>query len=90
MKVQMTTKTYSKTESGKSWKKNPDDVEEKELSEEHYKNMISDDTCKFFRRLGGSETITRSYTYYGYLPVESISCNPDRSIRKVRVFKFDK
>ena len=90
MKITMTTKTFDRTESGKCWKSKPNELEVKELNEEQYNNMTSDDTCKFFRRLGGSETVTRSYTYYGYIPVEVISCNPDRSIRKVRSFKFDK
>ena len=86
----MTTKTFSRTDSGKCWKSKPDEIETKEIDNKHYQNMVSDDTVKWFRRIGGSETVTRGYTYYGYLPVEVISCNPGRTIRKVRIFAFDK
>ena len=89
-KIIMTTKTFSRTDSGKGWKSKPDEIETKEIDNTQYENMVSEDTVKFFRRIGGSEIVTRSYTYYGYLPVEVISCNPGRTIRKVRVFAFDK
>ena len=32
------------------------------ITEQNYKNIVSDDTIKFFRRLGGSESVTRGYT----------------------------
>lgn len=87
--VNITEYTYSRTDSGKSWKSKPDTVENFVVSWEQYLDMTSPDTCRFFRRLGGSEFLSRSYTKYGYLPVELISCNPSKDIRIVRVFDFN-
>ena len=85
-KFRMTTKTFSRTDSGKSWRKHPDEVESKLItSQEHY-NITNEHTQQTFRRMGGSETETRSYTRRGYIVTELISCSPDRSIRKVRTF----
>jgi len=82
----LTTKEYSRTDSGKCWKSKPDSIETKEINREFYDNMTSEETCKFFRRLGGSETVTRCYTSAGYIPIEIISCDPSRTVRKVRTF----
>jgi hypothetical protein len=87
--IKMITKEYGRTDSGKSWKSKPHTIEEKEIDMQKYKNITSDDTCRFFRRLGGSETVNRTYTSIGYVPYELISCNPDRSVRKVRRFIID-
>ena len=87
--ITMIKKEYSRTDSGKSWKSKADTTEESELNREQYNNMTSDDTCRFFRRLGGSESIIRSYTCIGYVPVQSISCNPDRDLKIVRSFTFE-
>jgi len=43
-----------------------------------YKLII--DSCSTFRRLGGSETITRSYTCRGYNVVKLVSKSPSRAI----------
>ena len=88
-KIIMTRKVFSRTESGKSWKSKPEEITTKEIDYQHYQNFTSDDTVKFFRRIGGSETVIRNYTAYGYIPVEIISCNPDRTIRKVTSFQFN-
>lgn len=61
--------------------------ETKQVSEEQYKNII--EAAPFMRRLGGSETITKSYTCKGYVPVRVISKNPDRDVKVVREFDFD-
>lgn len=87
--VNMTKYTYSRTASGKSWKSKPDIVKHSTISWEQYLDITSPDTCRFFRRLGGSEFIKRSYTAHGYIPVELISCDPLREIKIVRVFKFN-
>jgi hypothetical protein len=63
--------------------------EQKQLTQEQYNNMTSADTCSFFRRLGGSETVTRGYTQRGYNVVELTSKSPDRLIKKIRTFNFD-
>ena len=87
--VTLTKYTYSRTDSGKSWKSKPDTVEHSTVSWEQYLNMTSPETCRFFRRLGGSEFLRRSYTAYGYIPVELISCSHLRDTKTVRVFDFN-
>jgi len=87
--VNMTEYTYSRTDSGKSWKSKPDIVEHSTISWEQYLNMTSHETCQFFRLLGGSEFLSRSYTAYGYIPVKLISCDPSKDIRIVRIFDFN-
>ena len=87
--VKKTENTNDRTASGKSWKSKPDTVEHSTVSWEQYLNMTSPETCRFFRRLGGSEFLRRSYTAYGYIPVELISCSPLRDTKTVRVFDFN-
>jgi hypothetical protein len=62
---------------------------ERELSKEHYNNITSNDTMKWFRRLGGNETATRNYTCLGYLVVKLVSYSPNREIKVIREFKFN-
>ena len=66
----------------------------KQVSEEvttidgnQYNLIIS--SCNAFRRLGGSETITRSYTCRGYNVVKLVSKSPSRAIKVVRQFEFN-
>ena len=85
-KIKFIEKGYSRTESGKSWKALPDYTKEEIVNEEHHRNITSEDTCKFFRRLGGSESVERSYTSQGYIVTQLISMDPRRTVRKVRTF----
>lgn len=62
------------------------ETKENEITEEQYNNYLS--SCSFFRRLGGSETVTKSYTSRGYKPVKLVSVSPDRSEKVIREFKF--
>jgi len=59
---------------------------EKEITEEHYNNYV--DSAPFFRRLGGSETLTRGYTCQGYKVVKMVSKSPDRTEKVIRTFNF--
>lgn len=76
--------------------KNPDtkttyiEVETKTepITEKQYNNITNDDTLRWFRRLGGSETAQRGYTAWGYNIVRLISSSPDRSIKTIREFTF--
>ena len=63
------------------------DRETYQIPERHYNNII--DGMRFFRRLGGSETATRSYTSRGFKVVKLVSKSPDRQTKIVRVFNFD-
>ncbi len=87
VKLKLTEKQYSRTESGKSWKAKPDAVKTETITAAQHENFTSLETRRFFRGLGGSESVTRGYTSEGYIVVELISCDPARTIRKVR--KFD-
>tara|TARA_R100000005_G_C4843066_1_gene113488 strand:+ start:182 stop:475 length:294 start_codon:yes stop_codon:yes gene_type:complete len=60
----------------------------KVITEQNYKNIVSDDTVKWFRRLGGVETITRGYTRVGYLVTKLVSTSPDRQSKTIREFDF--
>ena len=71
----------TRKESGK-----PEEVTEKVISREVYTNITEDGTLKFFRRLGGSETATRTYTPMGYCVTKLISTSPDKKTRVVRAF----
>lgn len=53
-----------------------------------YNRITNEDTLKFFRRLGGSETATKGYTSEGYKIVKLISTSPDKQNRTIREFKF--
>ena len=57
-----------------------------ELREEYYNNVI--DAAPFMRRLGGSETLTRSYTCNGYVVTKLVSKSPCKTIKRVFEFTF--
>ena len=60
----------------------------KEVSKEFYQNCTDENTFKFFRRIGGSETVQRGYTCIGYRPIRILSSNPSRTERVIREFKI--
>lgn len=62
---------------------------EKQVDLAHLKRFTSDDTLKFFRRLGGIERVQRSYTIMGYLPTRVCLISPDKKLKKVTEFKID-
>ena len=66
-------------------------VESKEVTEvtgrQHYLDT-NDDTVKWFRRLGGSESVQRSYTKQGYLVTKLVSTSPDKQNKVIREYKF--
>ncbi len=86
--ITMTKKYYDRTANGKGWQTKPIKTETEQLTETQYNNTVSDDTQRFFRRLGGSETAEKSYTCAGYNITRLTSCNPDRTEKHVRDFQF--
>ena len=60
-------------------------TEGRDISEQEHKNMV--EAAPWFRRLGGSESLQRSYTRRGYKVVRLISTRPDKEER--RIFHFD-
>jgi len=65
-----------------------EDQTREEITTREYRNITKDDTLKFFRRLGGTESAQRSYTCAGYLITKLTSTSPDRQNKTVREFKF--
>lgn len=59
------------------------------IDEETYNRITSDDTIKFFRRLGGTETVQRGNTCKGYVCTKLTSTSPDKENKTVREFKFE-
>lgn len=97
----ITTETYTRTESGRSWRSRPDYVDVESLpwdyrdteagqqsGEDKHRKITENDTLRWFRRLGGSEYAERSYTPVGYIVTRLVSTNPDRTVRVVRKFKI--
>jgi hypothetical protein len=58
------------------------------IPRERYEFITKDDTLKWFRSLGGSETAERSYTCRGYNVTKLTSTSPDKKIKIIREFKF--
>lgn len=98
------TETYSRTESGKSWRSQPDTTETETMpwdvtpeyignvaqsGEDKHRKITGTDTLKWFRRWGGAEHAVRSYTPVGFIVTRLTSTNPDRTVRKVRRFRIE-
>lgn len=56
---------------------------------EVYGNITSKESQKFFRRLGGSETLRYSYDKNGNKVAKLTSLSPDRNTKIVRIFNFN-
>ena len=65
-----------------------DSIEVEVITEEEYDLITNEETVKWFRRLGGSGSVQRSYTYAGYVVTKLTSISPDRQNKKIREFKF--
>jgi hypothetical protein len=59
-----------------------------QITKQNYNNIVSKDTQKWFRSLGGSETAKRTYTSRGYLITKLTSVSPDRQNKNIYQFKF--
>ena len=87
IQIELTETTFTKNPNTKtSYIK--ENQETKLIDERQHGLITSDDTCKWFRRLGGSETKQMAYTCNGYKCVKLTSVSPDKQIKKVREFKF--
>ena len=87
MKYELTTKTYERTESGKNWKSNPTETEITTIDQETYNNIFSKETQAFFRRVGGYERTSKSYTSAGHIVTSLTSISPDKTTKIVRTVK---
>ena len=59
------------------------------VTEKQYRLTTCDETVKWFRRLGGSETKQRNYTCLGYVCTKLTSISPDRQTKVVREYNID-
>lgn len=64
------------------------EVNKEVLTDKQYNSITSENTIKWFRRLGGSESVQRAYTCAGYKVCKLISKSPDRQTKVIREFKF--
>ena len=87
MKYKLTTKKYGRTESGKSWKSNPTEIEITTINQETYDNIFNKKTQAFFKGIGGYERASKSYTNAGYIVTRLISISPDKTTKIVRTVK---
>lgn len=88
MKIQLIQTTYTRSSERKVWQEKTNSTEKREISLNEYGLLTNDDTIKFFRRLGGKETIKRNYTLNGFCIVYLSSISPDNQLKVVRKFKF--
>ena len=59
------------------------------ITEKTYNRHTCEDTLRFFRRLGGSEYVSRKYTCRGYNIIRSISTSRCKENRTIRTFNFE-
>ena len=59
------------------------------ITDKTYNRHTCEDTLKCFRRMGGSEYVSREYTCRGYNIVKSISTSPCKEKRTIRTFDFE-
>lgn len=85
MKIQLTKTEYTLKAGTKTAYKEVE-TESKEITETEYNNIVN--SCKFFRRLGGTETLQRAYTSAGYKATKLTSKSPDRQTKVIRKFNF--
>lgn len=64
------------------------ETETKTILKSFYNNMTDGKSIRFFRNLGGIETVQRNYTKMGYLPVRILSTSPNRETRIIRNFEI--
>ena len=64
------------------------EISVKEVDQRQHELTTNNDTVKWFRRLGGSETVTRSYTCAGYNVTKLVSTSPDKETKHVREYEF--
>ena len=63
-------------------------TETKNVTEKQHSLATGNDTCKWFRRLGGSETKQMQYTNCGYKCTKLISVSPNKQTKVIREYQF--
>lgn len=85
IQIILKTETYQLKEGTKGAYKLTE-IETEEIEDRNVK--LLEESCKYFRRLGGSETLTYGYTCQGYKPIKLISKSPDRKTKRVRTIEY--
>ena len=79
--------TFTRTTSGKSWKKTPDEIKTDVITPQHYENYIT--SIPFFNGFfGGTCRAEHNYTAAGYLPDRMVTTSPDHTIKHKDFFSF--
>lgn len=83
-----TLETYSRTNSGKSWKRKPDTIEHEIISPEYYTNYIT--SIPFFNNWGDGAYCRAAFSYNapGYLPTTVTTVSPFQEIKTIANFWF--
>ena len=83
-----TIREYILTDSGKSWKKNPEEVKHEVINAENYTNYVQ--SIPWFNNWdhGAYCRGRRSYTCAGYLPTEIVTVAPYREKKIIAEFEF--
>ena len=78
---------YERTDSGKSWKSKPSEIERLAISEDWQRNQTDDSAASFWNAFG---TCRRqySYTYAGYRVTRMTLTSPDRERQTREYFRF--
>lgn len=84
-KIILTKEEYKK-EGRKYFPKKPTNTSVEEITYKEYDNIFF--SINFFKSLGGSERVYKSYTIAGYIPTKLVSTSPGKEtkvIRKIRI-----
>jgi hypothetical protein len=85
--IEHTRKTFTRTDSGKSWHTKPGSVKTELIKNEHYTNFVK--SVPFFNGFcGGTCRGKETYTVAGYLVTTITSVSPDGSIKHIDTFNF--
>lgn len=87
-KITLTTEEYIKKEGNKTFSKKPNSVITKEITLSEYDNIFS--SIDFFKTLGGTERVTKTYTCAGYIPTRLTSVSPNRTKKVIRIFSIER
>lgn len=81
---------YTRTASGKGWKRTPDTVTRETVTVDFYNNFIK--SVDFFNAWGDGASCRaeRGYTFAGYIPVKVVTVSPYQETKQVDVFTFEK
>lgn len=86
-KLTLTKEEYRK-EGRKNFPKNPLEVTTEEITTEEYDNIFS--SINFFKTLGGTERIYKSYTLVGYIPTRLVSVSPNKETKVIRKISIER